>query len=138
MTQYCSYCGTPIEGKVTFCPNCGAHIDDSSSSQAAAPPPQQPTVSTMPVTPQQPVQTYQPVQSTYQQPPPPQGNPDADSAFFLGIGGIFCLPVILSIPAIIYGFRALQKPEKHATAIIAIVLGFIGLWPLLSFWWIFL
>jgi len=146
MSDYCPFCGNPIEGNVTFCPNCGAHIDESSGSSGSSATTSQPQIVTdMPVlgAPQQhtysppPSQTYQPVQSTHQPPPRVEGNSDADSALFLGIGGLFCIPVLLSIPAIIFGFKALQKPNKHATAIIGIVLGFIGLWPALIWliWW---
>jgi hypothetical protein len=147
MSDYCPFCGTQLEEKVTFCPNCGAHIDEKSGSSSSATTASQPQIVTdMPVTgtPQQhtysppPTQSYQPVTQVYVTPPPPQGNSDADSALFLGIGGLFCFPIILSIPAIIYGFRALQKPNKHATAIIGIVLGFIGLLPLLGLIWIFI
>ena len=143
MSTYCPFCGNQIESKVTFCPNCGAHIEESGGSSSTST--SQPQIVTdLPTTSidqrssysAQPVQTYQPVQSTYQAPPPTEGNSDADSALFLGIGGLFCLPVFLSIPAIIFGFKALQKPNKHATAIIAIILGFLGLWPF-GFFWLF-
>ncbi|MHA1504483.1 MAG: zinc-ribbon domain-containing protein [Candidatus Heimdallarchaeota archaeon] len=143
MSDYCPFCGNPIEGNVTFCPNCGAHIDERSGSSSSTASTQPKIVTDMPVSgaPQQytyssqPTQTYQPVQPVYQAPPPPQeGNSDADSSLFLGIGGLLCVPVFMSIPAIIFGFKALQKPNKHVTAIIGIILGFIGLWPLGVFW----
>lgn len=143
MSTYCPFCGNQVESNVIYCPNCGAHIEEgknSSSSTAAKPQivtnppvtsiPQQQTIQ------QQQTIVYQPVQPIYQA-PPPLGNSDADTSFILSLVGLFCFPFIPSIIAVIYGIKALQKPNKHATAIIGIILGIAGLWPLflLFIWW---
>ena len=145
MSSYCPFCGNPFEEGVTFCPNCGAHIEEEGQRSAQTSSAQPQIVTDIPVTgyPQQqsyhtqPTQTYQPVQTIYHAPLPPVGNPDADSALWLSLAGLFCFPIIPSFIALIYGIKALQKPNKHATAIIAIILAIGGLWPLLFFlfWW---
>ncbi|MHA1126316.1 MAG: zinc-ribbon domain-containing protein [Candidatus Heimdallarchaeota archaeon] len=155
MMLYCSFCGNPIEENATFCPNCGSHVEESnqnsaktSSSQpqiitdvpSSSLPQQQPSYRVQPV--YKPVVTYQPVQTTYHAPPPSRSNSEANNALVLSLVGLFCIPVIPSIFALIYGIRASKSPYNRGTAIVAVILAVIGIVPytvvlfmFLFLWW---
>ncbi|MHA1126315.1 MAG: zinc-ribbon domain-containing protein [Candidatus Heimdallarchaeota archaeon] len=138
MSTYCKFCGNPVEDNSTFCPNCGAHIGEDGGSSSQTPSTQPQIITDHPVTgmtQQQPIPTYQTVQTvqTVYQAPPVYGNPDADNALNMAIIGLFCFPFILSLLGVVYGIKALQKPHKHTKAIIAIILGVFGLWPVIFF-----
>ncbi len=141
MTLYCSFCGNPIEENTTYCPNCGAYTEESNQNSSKNSSSQYQSVTDIPSSslPQQPVVTYQPVQTTYQAPPPVQDNSAANNALVLSLVGLFCFPVIPSIFGLIAGIRALNNPYNRGIAIVAIVLSVFGILPVFAllflFWW---
>ena len=144
--SFCPYCGSVVKAGDVFCNTCGASIDANVSPSA----PQQ----TQPAQPyQQPVQqSYSSTapshhygaatQTTYVQTgaqSPIQRNQAADLALVFAIIGLFILPGIGGLLAIIFGIIGVTKPFNRNKAIIGLVLGLCEVGAsfifVILFWW---
>jgi len=127
---YCTECGSKVEEGARFCPNCGHEMSQTPSispPSAASPPPQYSNQYSMPP-------SYQQYQKG--------SNTKAILALVFGILGLFVLPIIGSIVAIILGALSRSQEEDSNLGTIGIVLGIIGIicWIIffvVLFTWIF-
>jgi hypothetical protein len=132
---YCTECGSEVELKARFCPNCGHDLSQgalTSSPSAIAPSPAQ--YSAPP-----PVQSS--VAPTYQQ-YHKSDNTKGIIALVFGILGFLFLPFIGSIVAIIFGALSRSQKEDTPLGTIGIVLGILGMvcWVIfivVIFTWVF-
>lgn len=140
--SYCPYCGSIAKVGDVFCQTCGASLNDNVSSstphqtQPAQPVQQHYSVST-------PSHQYgTTTQTTYVQTsarPAIQKNQAADLALVFAIIGLFILPGLGGLLAIIFGFVGITKPFNRNKAIIGLVLGLceVGASFIFAFliWW---
>ena len=131
--SYCPFCGSVIKTNDEFCGNCGASINApatpsappafSQPSQPYQQPGQQPYSSVQPG--QQYGASTQPV---YVQPSagaPVQQNKAADKSLVFALIGLFIIPFIGGLFAVIFGIQGVSNPYNRNKAIIGIVLGII-------------
>ena len=115
-----------------FCPNCGANLGSNSASSPLPSP-----VQSQPYQQQQPYQqpgqqqNYQygtTTQTTYVQPGAQgsiQKNKAADQSLLFAIIGLFVLPFLGGLLAVIFGIQGLSNPYNRHKAIIGLILGII-------------
>jgi uncharacterized membrane protein YvbJ len=112
---YCTECGSKVEEEARFCPNCGhemSQIPSMRPSSVASPPPQYIAQYSTPPSYQQ-----------YQK----RDNTKGIIALVFGILGLFLLPIIGSIVAIILGALSRSQEEDNSLGTIGIILGVIGI-----------
>ncbi len=122
MLNFCPNCGIKIEGEWHACPYCGHNLQSEWGTQSS----QQPSSPTPPVPPLPPYpqQAAQPTTIIY---PPKQNNTNGIIALVFGFLGLFILPFIGSIVAIILGSIGRKKDDSPEMATGGLVLGIIGL-----------
>ncbi|MCF2142313.1 MAG: DUF4190 domain-containing protein [Candidatus Heimdallarchaeota archaeon] len=134
---HCQYCQSPVENKYAFCPNCGSALKSAettpdiyyeiTASQLTAPgdflSSQQPTQQAITAGREQP----------QQQLPAKKQDKYGLASMILGIIGLFILPVVASIPAIVLGHIS-YKRSKNKMAKKGLIAGYIpvGLGVLLA------
>ncbi|MHA1743627.1 MAG: DUF4190 domain-containing protein [Candidatus Heimdallarchaeota archaeon] len=125
---HCRYCQSPVENKYAFCPNCGSALKSAgttpdiyyeiTASQLTAPgdflSSQQPTQQAITAGREQP----------QQQLPVKKGDKYGLASMVLGIIGLFILPVVASIPALILGHIS-YKESKNKLAKTGLITGYI-------------
>jgi hypothetical protein len=116
MLNFCPNCGTKIEGEWNTCPYCGLNLQSERQTQP-----------TRPLSPPIPPYPQQPAQSTHIIYPPKQSNTNGIVALIFGFLGLFILPFIGSIVAIIMGSIGRKNDDSPEMATGGIVLGIIGL-----------
>ncbi len=128
--SYCPYCGSISKPGESFCNNCGASLDSNVS-------PSTPTQA-------QPIQPYHqpthqfgtPTQTTYVQTSTQasiQKNQAADLSLVFAIIGLFVIPGIGGLLAIIFGIIGLSNPYNRNKAVIGLILGILQSGAILSF-----
>ena len=116
---YCTECGSYVEEEARFCPNCGherSQIPSTSPPRVASPPPQYSNQYSAQYSAPSPYQQYQ-----------KRDNTKGIIALVFGILGLFLLPIIGSIVAIILGALSRSQEEDNSLGTIGIVLGVIGI-----------
>jgi uncharacterized membrane protein YvbJ len=116
MLNFCPNCGTKIEEGWNACPYCGHNILSEQESQ----PLQQPTLHVSPNSQQSP----QPTTIIY---PPKENKTNGIVALIFAFLGLFLLPIIGSIIAIIFGSIGRNKDDSTEMATAGLVLGIVGL-----------
>jgi len=108
--MFCNKCGANLPDGTTFCPNCGAPMQNGYQQNG-----------------------YQ--QNGYQQPVSQPGKGLAIAAMILGIISFFCFPAITGALGIIFGAVAKSKGYRGGMATAGIVCGVIGivLWLIMLF-----
>ena len=119
--QYCPFCGSITKQGDVYCLNCGARMEEDAPFQSST------TVGTYQQS--QPTQVQYPQQHAYHAPPtytpaqPVQSNWAANLSLIAAIIGIFIMPVIGSLLAVIFGFIGLTYETEKAKAGIGLTLG---------------
>lgn len=108
--MFCNKCGANLPDGTTFCPNCGAPMQNGYQQNG-----------------------YQ--QNGYQQPVSQPGKGLAIAGMILGIISFFCFPAITGALGIIFGAVAKSKGYRGGMATAGIVCGVIGivLWLIMLF-----
>jgi hypothetical protein len=119
--NYCPNCGTKIDGEWNACPYCGHNIQAEKSTQAIP-------------------SSQEPIPSVIQQAPPQQQTPPPTvmyaprpsnnmgiAALILGLLGLFIVPIVGSIVAIILGSIGKKNDDDPTMANWGLILGVIGL-----------
>jgi hypothetical protein len=122
MLNFCPNCGIKIEEEWKACPYCGHNLQSERGQQSF----QQPTPPTPPTAPipPYPQQYTQPTTIIY---PPKHNNTYGIVALIFGFLGLFILPFIGSIVAIIVGAIGRKNDDSPEMATGGLVLGIIGL-----------
>lgn len=103
--MYCSNCGREIEENVAFCPNCGQAVNVKRTV---------PNVEPMPYE-----YTSEPVKS--------ETDGYAIASLVLGILAFFCLPIVGSILAIVFGNKSMCEHGQNTMAKVGKILGIVSL-----------
>ena len=122
----CNNCGTYNDDSARFCSGCGTEMS-AQPQQNSNPQPQQevnvqPAVQNQNYYNQAPNYNYAPAPIT-----PDDGKGLATASLVCGIVSFFCVPIILSILAIIFGKMAQSKGCKETSAKAGIICGIISL-----------